>query len=122
MDENTTTTPTAVTASVWEDVLTAREVLARLARTDVSMLPDDDVDGTAHPAEEVLRMAAVLPQALAGQIRARGLDTDRGARSTESYLRSVLRIDIGEAKARMAAVDRFHPRPQPSGEVLPPGS
>ncbi|MQA80924.1 MAG: hypothetical protein GEV10_20990 [Streptosporangiales bacterium] len=114
MDEDKTTPP-SVEEQAWEDILTLTEVLARLARTDFASVPD--VDGLALAAEEAVRKAPLMLQALAREIRDRGLHVDRGARSVESYLRTVLRIDTSEAKARLAAVDALHPRTQPSGEV-----
>ncbi|MQA81150.1 MAG: hypothetical protein GEV10_22145 [Streptosporangiales bacterium] len=106
MDEDKTTPP-SVEEQAWEDVLTLTAVLARLARTDFASFCD--VDGFQLAAEEAVRKAPLLLQALAREVRDRGLHVERGARSVESYLRSVLRIDMSEAKARLAAVDALHP-------------
>ncbi|MQA79242.1 MAG: DUF222 domain-containing protein [Streptosporangiales bacterium] len=118
MDGDKTTPGTA--DAVWERALTAREMVASLAVTDLGVLGHDDVDGVLAVVEETAWMLPSVQQGLVRQVRDRGMHADRQYKSPVPYLRDLLRITEPDAAARVRAVERFQPRTTVSGEVLPP--
>ncbi|MQA82792.1 MAG: DUF222 domain-containing protein, partial [Streptosporangiales bacterium] len=118
MDGDTTAIPGTADA-VWEHVLSLREQVAALARTDLGVLGDADVEGLLVVVEEATRILPVAQRALVLQVASRGIATDRGYKSAVPYLRDLLRVTEADAAARVKAVDRFQARTAVSGQVLP---
>src|SRR3954467_7608698 len=73
---------------------------------------------TEHEAEDRRRVAR--RHALVAEVEARGLARDRGMRSTAVLLSRLLRINAGEARARVAAAADLGPRRGLTGEALEP--
>src|SRR4051794_38158741 len=63
---------------------------------------------------------ATFDHALIAQVEARGLPFQHGATSPVVFTRNLLRIGIGEAKARAKAAEPAGPRAGLTGEALPP--
>ncbi len=104
-----------------------RDVLARL-HTDVAALSglaldtctDDDVLALWSDLETIRRKLAAVDHKVISQVQSRNLATERGARSTTVLARELLRIGIGEARARVCAAEALGPRRSLTGEALEP--
>lgn len=83
--------------------------------------PDDEalLDLMRRIEVQRRRLASADAQVI-GEVDARGLAHERGARDTQTLLRLMLRIDPGEARVRVQASRDFSSRATLSGERLEP--
>ena len=94
--------------------------LDELLTRDWTRDSDDEVLELWAAVEGFRNRLATLDHALIAQVQSRHLDWERGATSTPVFARNLLRIGIGEAKARVTAAEAAGPRTSMLGAALPP--
>src|SRR4051794_18050625 len=86
----------------------------------VVTLTDEELLAAVTDLEVEARKLVSRRHALVAELEARGLARERGMRTTAGLLSRLLRIGVGEAKARVQAAADLGPRRGLTGEELPP--
>ncbi len=94
--------------------------VAAFGQVALDSCTDDEILALWSDLEAVRRKLAGLDHQLISQVSSRNIAASRGARSTTVLAREVLRIGIGEAKARVCAAEALGPRRSLTGEALEP--
>ncbi len=94
--------------------------VAAFGRVALDSCTDDELLGLWSDLEAVRRKLAGLDHQLISQVSSRNIAASRGARSTTVLARELLRIGIGEARARVCAAEALGPRRSLTGEALEP--
>jgi hypothetical protein len=109
------------------DVLAAQGFLALLhaamdglLSADLTGLTGPQVTGLPVGVEVELRRAAAVDHRLIHEVSERSIAGEFGAPSVPALLATLLRITLGEAKARVRAADELGPRRTVTGESLEP--
>jgi len=111
---------TAVMSRAWVALALAHAAVDELAGTDLTSSPDDEVTAIWRDLERLRNRLAAADHALISEVQRRGLAFTLGARSTAALLRELLRVDPGEARARVRAAASAGPNATLTGESLPP--
>jgi hypothetical protein len=97
-----------------------REANELVAGWDAAGLGDAELLAVTGAVEVEKRRLAVLDHRLVGEIDARGLGHGRGCADTKTLLMRLLRVDAGQARARVRAARDLGPRRSLSGQPLEP--
>jgi hypothetical protein len=95
-------------------------VLDRLATLPLDSYSDSEILALWRELEDRRRRLAPIDQRLIAQVRTRTIAHTVGERSTTTLARRVLRVGVGEAKARVSAAEALGPRSSLLGEPLEP--
>lgn len=95
--------PPPVPAEITAELDALADSLARLRQVEWWRLPDDGVLAAAARVEQVLRSGYGVQIRLAADIAERGIAQAAGQRSCAQLLAGLLRIPIGQARARIDA-------------------
>jgi len=87
---------------------------------DFARLSDDELLDFVHEVEVQRRRLATVDHALLAELDGRHLAFERGFKHTASLVSALLRVDPGEAAARVRAAAALGPRRALTGEVLEP--
>ena len=97
-----------------------RAAVDALYELQMAMVPDAELLELLREVEVQRRRLDGVDHRLVAEVDARGLAFERGCRGTAALLVQVLRVDAGEATARVAAAQELGPRVGVSGEQLGP--
>ncbi|HKC28786.1 MAG TPA: DUF222 domain-containing protein [Jatrophihabitans sp.] len=97
----------------------AHAVLDELHAADLTPLPQEELLSYWRGVERLRRRLPTLDHALIAEAKARSLPAAVGVRSLPQLLRALLRLDPGEAAARVRAAEAAGPRRTLTGETLP---
>lgn len=99
--------------------MTGRDV-SQLLGIDLDALDDAGVESVLREVEELSRRLAAFGQDVVAQLDSRAIPLSRGYKNTIAYLRDVLRLSPGEARARTRMAEATSARRALTGERLEP--
>lgn len=103
-----------------EPLVRAHRAVCELLEADLTACPDAEVLDRWRELERLRNRLAAVEHVFVAEVERRGLPTDAGAVSTAAFVRGLLRVEPGEAKARVAAAHAAGPRRSLVGERLEP--
>lgn len=109
-----------VTPVTVEPLARVRVALDGLRDLPLNLTTDDELLEFWRGLEAVSRQLSSIEHDVIAGASARQLDRQAGARTMPAFMRTLLGIDIGEARARVTAAEACGPRQTLSGESLPP--